>query len=77
MMKLQKLYERNIDRRIDPVATVSELDDAYVQKEIDEYFFTDTLFKHLHTFLEKIAEGTEGRTGVWINGYYGSGSRTS
>ena len=73
MMKLQKLYERNIDRRIDPVATVSELDDAYVQKEIDEYFFTDTLFKHLHTFLEKIAEGTEGRTGVWINGYYGSG----
>ena len=72
-MKLRKLYERDIERRIDPVATVSELDEEYIQKEIDEYFFTDTLFDHLHTFLRLLADGTEGRTGVWINGYYGSG----
>jgi hypothetical protein len=72
-MTLGELYERDIERRIDPVATVSELDADYVQKEIDEYFFTDTLFKHLHTFLDKLTGGTEGRTGVWINGYYGSG----
>ena len=72
-MKLRDLYERDIDRRIDPVATVSELDVAYVQKEIEEYFFTDTLFKHLYTFLNKLSGGTDGRTGVWINGYYGSG----
>ena len=71
--ELSELYKRDIERRIDPVATVSELGEDYVQKEIDEYFFTDTLFKHLHTFLEKLTEGTEGRTGVWINGYYGSG----
>lgn len=70
---LAELYERPIDRRIDPVATVGELDPDYVQKEIDEYFFTDTLYKHLHTFLSRLVEGTEGRTGVWINGYYGSG----
>jgi len=72
-MKLRELYKRPIDRRIDPVATVSELDEEYVHKEIDEYFFTDTLYDHLHTFLGKLTEGTEGRTGVWINGYYGSG----
>jgi hypothetical protein len=72
-MKLRDLYKRPIDRRIDPVATVSELDEAYVHREIEEYFFTDTLYDHLHTFLEKLTEGTEGRTGVWINGYYGSG----
>ena len=72
-MKLRDLYKRPIDRRIDPVATVSELGDEYVQKEIDEYFFTDTLYDHLSTFLQKLTEGTEGRTGVWINGYYGSG----
>jgi hypothetical protein len=72
-MKLRELYKRPVDRRIDPVATVSELDEAYVQKEIEEYFFTDTLYNHLHTFLKKLTEGTEGRTGVWINGYYGSG----
>ncbi len=72
-MKLKDLYERPIDRRIDPVATVSELDDDYVQKEIEEYFFTETLYDHLHTFLKILGEGTEGRTGVWINGYYGSG----
>jgi len=72
-MTLSDLYKRDIERRIDPVATVSELDAEYVQKEIDEYYFTDTLFKHLHTFLERLTNGTEGRTGVWINGYYGSG----
>lgn len=72
-MTLSELYDREIERRIDPVATVSELDADYVQKEIEEYFFTDTLFEHLHTFLQKLTEGTEGRTGVWINGYYGSG----
>mgnify|MGYP006422728665 CR=1 FL=1 len=71
--QLVELYKRRIDRRIDPVATVSELSDDYVKKEIEEYFFTDTLFKHLHTFLDKLTAGTEGRTGVWINGYYGSG----
>ena len=72
-MTLADLYKRPIDRRIDPVATVGELDPEYVAKEIDEYFFTDTLYKHLHTFLDNLVEGTEGRTGVWINGYYGSG----
>ena len=71
--RLAELYERDIDRRIDPVATVTELSDDYVEKEIEEYFFTDTLFTHLHTFLDKLTSGTEGRTGVWINGYYGSG----
>lgn len=72
-MTLRALYDRDIDRRIDPVATVSELDPGYVEREIEEYFFTDTLFGHLHTFLSLLAEGTDGRTGVWINGYYGSG----
>jgi len=72
-MKLYDLYKRRVDRRIDPVATVSELDEGYVQKEIEEYFFTDTLYDHLHTFLGKLTQGTKGRTGVWINGYYGSG----
>ncbi|WP_103028550.1 BREX system P-loop protein BrxC [Salinibacter altiplanensis] len=72
-MKLRDLYKRPIDRRIDPVATVSELDEAYVHREIEEYFFTDTLYGHLHTFLKGLTKGTEGRTGVWINGYYGSG----
>ncbi len=73
LMTLSQLYDRDIERRIDPVATVGELDEDYVQKEIEEYYFTDTLFEHLHTFLDKLTEGTEGRTGVWINGYYGSG----
>jgi hypothetical protein len=72
-MTLRDLYKRPISRRIDPVATVSELDEEYVHREIEEYFFTDTLYSHLHTFLEKLTKGTAGRTGVWINGYYGSG----
>jgi len=72
-MKLAQLYQRDIDRRIDPVATVSELEADYIEKEISEYYFTDTLIRHLNAVLGKIASGTSGRTGVWINGYYGSG----
>lgn len=72
-MKLAQLYERDIDRRIDPVATVSELESDYIEKEISEYYFTDTLIRHLDAVLRKISSGTSGRTGVWINGYYGSG----
>ena len=72
-MKLASLYAREIDRRIDPVATVSELEGGYIQREIEEYYFTDTLIQHLNALLQKLTSGTSGRTGVWINGYYGSG----
>ena len=72
-MKLEELYKRSITRRIDPVATVDALDEDYIEREIEEYFFTDTLLEHLTTFFNRLFDPPGIRTGVWINGYYGSG----
>ena len=72
-MTLAELYERDIDRSIDPVAKVDNRRPEVVQQEIEEYFFTDQLFDHLHAFLDTLLNGAEETTGFWINGYYGSG----
>ena len=72
-MNLAELYERDITRSVDPVAKVDHRDADTIRQEIDEYFFTDPLLKHLKTFLEKVATGGAETTGFWINGFYGSG----
>ena len=72
-MKLANLYRREITRSVDPVAKVDHREPETIKQEIEEYFFTDPLYKHIKSFLEKIADGTEETTGFWINGFYGSG----
>lgn len=72
-MKLQNIYEQDIDRYINPVATVGDLKEDHVNIEINEYVFTQKLLEHLYTFLDSLINKTDGKNGVWINGYYGSG----
>ncbi|MEI6767260.1 MAG: P-loop NTPase fold protein [Bacteroidota bacterium] len=72
-MKLEKIYSRPIDRRINPVAVVSELNDALVDQEISEYVFTTQIYDFLYTVINNVVAEKDKRTGVWINGYYGSG----
>jgi hypothetical protein len=72
-MKLAELYERDITRSVDPVAKVDHRDPDTIKQEIDEYFFTDPLLKHLKTFLSNVTGGAAETTGFWINGFYGSG----
>lgn len=72
-MKLKEIYERDIDRHINPVATVGDLKRDHVKIEIEEYVFTQKLIEHLYTFLNSLFNKEDGKTGVWINGYYGSG----
>ena len=72
-MLLKDLYKRKIGRDIDPVAIVSKLEKALIDQEIDEYYFTDKLIEHLHSFFRAFLGDPKGRTGVWISGYYGSG----
>ncbi len=72
-MKIQNLYDKDITRRINPAVVVSEMEEYFIKQEIDEYVFTPGITKNLYRFLNAIANKKEGKTGVWISGYYGSG----
>jgi hypothetical protein len=72
-MKIQELYDRDIARRINPAVVVSEMEEYFIQQEIDEYVFTPGITKNIYKFLDAVANKKEGKTGVWISGYYGSG----
>jgi hypothetical protein len=72
-MKIQQLYDRDIARRINPAVVVSEMEEYFINQEIDEYVFTQGITKNVYKFLNAVANKKEGKTGVWISGYYGSG----
>jgi hypothetical protein len=72
-MSIEKLYDKDITRRINPAVVVSEMEEYYIDQEINEYEFTPGITKNVYKFLKAVATKKEGKTGVWISGYYGSG----
>lgn len=72
-MKLSEIYSKRIERRINPVAVVSELEQESVKQDIEEYVFTKQIYDYMYTVINGIINEQHGRTGIWINGYYGSG----
>lgn len=72
-MKLVQIYEKSIDRTINSAVTVSNKDATIIKAEIEEYVFTDELIEKLYSFLSNVMSKKTNRTGIWINGYYGSG----
>lgn len=73
-MKLEKIYTRRIDRSINPAVVAQDHKVDTINTEIDEYVFTDEIINNLYKFLNAIKNHTSvSKTGVWINGYYGSG----
>ncbi len=77
-MKIQELYDKDIERRINPAVVVSERDQYSVNQEIDEYVFTNDITENIYKFLKAVVQKDDpnkkgGKTGVWISGYYGSG----
>ncbi|HCC95657.1 MAG TPA: hypothetical protein DEQ26_15310, partial [Flavobacteriaceae bacterium] len=72
-MILQKIYDKDISRHINPAVVVSELEENKIEQEINEYVFTKDVIQNLYKFLNAISNKKEGKTGVWISGYYGSG----
>lgn len=72
-MKLQEIFSRSIDRVINPAVVVSNQKQETVQAEIKEYVFTDELIEKLYLILDTVLNKRSGKTGIWINGYYGSG----
>ena len=72
-MVLREIYERSIDRTINPAVTVSDKKEKTIEAEIKEYVFTDELIEKLYEILNTVLNKKTGKTGIWINGYYGSG----
>lgn len=72
-MKLQDLYSKDITRTVNPAVSVSDLDEKTVRIEIEEYVFTDEIINGLYTILNAIKNKKVHHTGIWLNGYYGSG----
>jgi len=72
-MNLIQIYERDINRVIDSAVTVGNRNEKTVDSEINEYVFTRELIEKLYSFLDTVMHRKSNRTGIWINGYYGSG----
>lgn len=76
-MKLRELFEKDIDRNINGVVKVEQVDDeAILYQELDEFVVTKELTKHFSTFYRNYNNSLDERTdkvGVWISGFFGSG----
>lgn len=69
-MKLEAIFEKPVDRRIEGVIKAD--DEAGLLHELEEYVITDEVEKHLGTFLEAY-RNAHNDNGVWISGFFGSG----
>ena len=72
-MKFRDLYLKELDRTVNPAVSASDLDEATINVEIGEYVFTPEIINHLYKILSNIRKNEGSHTGIWINGYYGSG----
>jgi hypothetical protein len=72
-MKIRDIFDRDIDRNINPAVVVSDKKSETIQAEIREYVFTDDLIEKFYKVLDTAMNAQGQKTGVWVNGYYGSG----
>ncbi len=71
-MTIEKLFEKEIDRPIDPVISVENQNNEAFLIEVAEYVFTENSLGSMSRLLSSLEISKE-NTGVWINGYFGSG----
>jgi hypothetical protein len=72
-MKLNEIFARDINRDINPAVVVSAKDPKTIEAEIKEYVFTPEIIEKLFTIIDTVFNKKSGKSGIWINGYYGSG----
>ena len=73
MKTLENLYLKPITRAINAAVVVDERDAATILQETEEYVFTKGILNGVHTFIHALATKKQGKTGIWVSGYYGSG----
>ena len=72
-MLIKELFALPIERNINPAVVVSANDPETIKAEIGEYVITDDLLERAYKFLDALANKKDQKSGIWINGYYGSG----
>lgn len=72
-MILKEIYERKIDRNVNPAVSASDFDPKTIETEIEEYVFTDEILNGLCEILVHVKDRDYSHDGIWINGYFGSG----
>lgn len=76
-MKLRELFEKDIDRNINGVVQVEQVnDDDILETELKEFVVTKELTRHFRTLYRNYNSSLEVKTkknGVWISGFFGSG----
>ena len=81
-MQIKDLFERDIFRPINGVVKADQLDGASVWQELDEFVITRELNGHIRKFFESYLDALDskhtadvsGEIGVWISGFFGSGT---
>ena len=75
-MKIQNMFQKDINRDINGVIKVSQNDDNSLRQELSEYIITKELRRHFRTFFDNYSKAIDYPTdkiGVWISGFFGSG----
>ena len=76
-MRLRELFEQSIDRNINGVVNVDQIDNVdLLEQELKEFVVTKELTRHFTTFYKNYNNSIDERTskiGVWISGFFGSG----
>lgn len=75
-MKIQHMFQKDINRDINGVIKVSQDDEKSLEQELSEYIITKELRRHFNTFFDNYAAAIDAPTdkiGVWISGFFGSG----
>lgn len=75
-MRIQDMFERDINRDINGVIKVSGENEESLKQELSEYVITRELSGHFATFFdayERALDVPTDKIGVWISGFFGSG----
>ncbi len=80
-MRINQIFAKPIERPINGVVKADQRDEEIVWQELDEYVITRELDRHLRSFFNTYLTVIEhpndttinGRMGVWISGFFGSG----
>lgn len=75
-MKIQSMFQKNINRDINGVIKVAQDDEQSLVQELGEYIITKELRRHFNTFFNNYSKAIDHPTdkiGVWISGFFGSG----
>lgn len=75
-MRIQSMFQKDINRPINGVIKVAEKNDATIEQELSEYVVTHELAGHFDAFFRTYEHSLETPTdemGVWISGFFGSG----